>query len=435
MKVLLAVSGGIDSMYMLARSEELFPGSAAAVAHCNFRLRGQESDGDEIFVREWCAEHGVECFVKQFDTKTYAQTNGVSVEMAARDLRYAWFAELMSAEGFDAVAVAHNADDNAETLMLNLLRGTGSRGLRGMGARDIAGEGSGRVLRPLLGTTRAEISSWMEEHGIPHREDSTNALTVYKRNKLRNEVFPVFAEINPAFLRTLGSDMRHFAQVDDIAEDYFRTAAGKVRLPDGSFSIPALMALRHREYVLFRLLEPYGFDEAAVSALGTLLVSGGTLSGKTFEAPQWKAVTSSGRIMILPRQAPGKTGQLVADGPGNYCLGDRKFSIRVYGRPSGFQAKRPEGQLVADASKLPFPLSFRNWEDGDWMRPLGLRGRKKLSDMFVDLKWSLPEKEAAVILEHPDGAPGHAGALLCTRIDDSLKVSSGTEKIVEITLQ
>jgi len=432
MKVLLAVSGGIDSMYMLARSEELFPGSATAVAHCNFRLRGEESDGDEIFVRNWCAEHGFECFVKRFDTEAYAKEKGISIEMAARDLRYGWFAELMDGEGFSAVAVAHNADDNAETLMLNLLRGTGSRGLRGMGEREIAG---GMVLRPLLGISRAEISAWMEEHGVPHREDSTNAGTVYKRNKLRHEVFPVFAEINPSFLRTFGSDMRHFAQVDDIAEDYFRTVSKEVRIGEDSFSIPALKALAHPEYVLFRLLEPYGFDESAIDALGALLESGGTVSGKTFEAPGWKAVTGSDRVMILPRTSAGKALAIRAGGEGTYSLGSRCFTVKTFGRPSDLQLQRPEGQLIADADKLPFPLVFRNWEDGDWMRPLGLGGRKKLSDLFVDLKWSLPEKEAAVILVHPDGRAGHAGALLCSRLDDSLKVTDRTERIVEITLQ
>ena len=435
MKVLLAVSGGIDSMYMLARSKELFPGSETAVAHCNFRLRGEESDGDEIFVRNRCREYGIECFVKRFDTEAYAKEKGISVEMAARDLRYGWFAELMSSGGFSAVAVAHNADDNAETLMLNLLRGTGSRGLRGMGERELPG--GGRVLRPLLGVSRAEIAAWMEEHGVPHREDSTNAATLYRRNKLRHEVFPVFAEINPSFLRTLSADMRHFAQVDDIAEDYFRRAAASVTLPgpEKVISIPVLKGLDHKEYVLFRLLEPYGFDEAALDALCTLLDSGGTVSGKTFEAPRWKAVTGAGRIMILPRLAAEKGGTVRAAGPGDYRLGSRSFSVKIFDRSPGLQLQRPANQLIADAGKLPFPLVFRNWEDGDWIRPLGLGGRKKLSDLFTDLKWSLPEKEAAVILKHPDGRPGHAAALLGGRIDDSLKVTDSTERIVEITLQ
>ena len=430
-RILLAVSGGMDSMYMLARSGELFPGSEVAVAHCNFALRGAESDADEEFVRAWCSGHGIPIFVKRFDTADYAAEKHVSIEMAARDLRYEWFASLMAGEGFDAVAVAHNAGDNAETLILNLLRGTGSKGLRGMSERSF---GDGRVLRPLLGITREEIAAWMEAHGVPHREDSTNAETLYRRNKIRHEVFPVFAEINPSFLRTLEGDMRHFAQVDDIAEDYFRCNAPRVT-EGRDISIPALMKLKHRDYMLWRLLEPYGFDEAAVEALRSVLESGGTVSGKTFEAPEWKAVTSADRILILPRsQAPDGPFELLLGAPGEYEFKGQRLAVRIFDRPAELELRQPEGRLIADAASLPFPLRLRGWRDGDWIKPLGLAGRKKLSDLFVDLKWSLPRKEQAMVLEHPDGAKGHVAALLCSRIDNSLKVTGKAKTILEIEL-
>jgi tRNA(Ile)-lysidine synthase len=437
MKILLAVSGGMDSMYMLARSNELFPGSYIAVAHCNFCLREEESEEDEQFVRDWCTEHGITCYVKRFDTAAYAAKNGISIEMAARDLRYAWFAELLSAHRFGAVAVAHNSNDNAETLILNLLRGTGSRGLRGMGDRDIAGIGSGRVLRPLLGISREEISAWMQKHGVPHREDSTNAGTLYKRNKLRNEVFPVFAEINPSFLKTFAANMRHFAQVDDIAEEYFQNTAMSVYIlgEEDAISISALLSLEHWEYVLFRILEPYDFDEGTIDALSNLLASdGATISGKTFEAPDWKAVTGADKILLLPRVVEKSGSELEIVKPGVYGFKGQSIEVKVYERPSDLKLQRPEGQLIADADKLTFPLRLRGWEDGDWMRPLGLGGKKKLSDLFVDLKWSLPEKEEAIVLEHPDRQKGHVGALICERIGDSLKVTTVTERIVEISL-
>ena len=209
--LLLAVSGGIDSMYLANRAPELFPGARFGVAHCNFGLRGSESDGDEAFVRAWCDRHALPFYLRRFDTRAYAARNGLSIEMAARELRYAWFDELCREYGYEAVAVAHNADDNAETLVLNLLRGTGTRGLRGMGDRD-------GIVRPLLDTTREEIRNWMMDHGCAWREDSTNADNSPKRNRIRNEVFPVFARINPSFVRTLGEDMRRFARVDDIAD-------------------------------------------------------------------------------------------------------------------------------------------------------------------------------------------------------------------------
>lgn len=282
-RILLAVSGGIDSMYLANRAPELFPGARFAVAHCNFALRGAESDADEAFVRAWCAEHDLEYFVKRFDTRGYAAQHGVSIEMAARDLRYAWFAELRRTGGFDAVAVAHNADDNAETLLLNLLRGTGTRGLRGMGDRD-------GIVRPLLDIPREDIRAWMTARGLAWRDDSTNADSTPKRNRIRNEVFPVFARINPSFVRTLGDDMRRFARVDDIADSYFRAVREGLTTPSGDIRLPAVLALEHWEYVLWRLLEKAGLSGPTFEKLVALLrrykdAPRGTVTigGKTFE--------------------------------------------------------------------------------------------------------------------------------------------------------
>lgn len=250
-----------------------------AVAHCNFGLRGEESDGDEKFVRDWCAARGVKLFVKRFETSEYAAAHGISIEMAARELRYAWFAELCSQEGFDAVSVAHNADDNTETLLLNLLRGCGSRGLRGMSADS--GEFPSRIIRPLLGVSRSEIRSWMDSEGLSWREDSTNTDTYYKRNKLRSKVMPVFAEINPSYLRTLAADMERFAQVDDIAEDYYAWAAQECILPDGAIDLKKVVSFKHWEYLLFR------FTEGRLNSDGLLRLkmsveSGRPLGGKIF---------------------------------------------------------------------------------------------------------------------------------------------------------
>ncbi len=282
-RILLAVSGGIDSMYLANRAPELFPGARFAVAHCNFSLRGAESDADESFVRDWCAEHGIECFVKRFDTRAYASANGISIEMAARDLRYAWFAELLRDGGFDAVAVAHNADDNAETLLLNLLRGTGSRGLRGMCDHD-------GIVRPLLDLPRADIRAWMTARGLAWREDRTNADNTPKRNRIRNEVFPAFARINPSFVRTLGEDMRRFARVDAIADGYFCAVRDGLTSETGDIHIPAVLALEHWEYVLWRLLERAGLSGPTFEKLVDLLRrykeeprGTVTIGGKTFE--------------------------------------------------------------------------------------------------------------------------------------------------------
>ena len=290
MKVLLAVSGGIDSMYMLHRAPELFPGASFAVAHCNFCLRGEDSDADESFVRSACQSLGVECFTQQFNTTAYASEHGISVEMAARDLRYAWFRQLCTEHGFTALATAHNANDNAETMVLNLLRGTGTKGLRGIPSNP-------SLLRPLLGITREEIKKWMEENGYQWREDRTNAENEARRNKIRNLVFPVFAEINPSFVKTLGEDMARIRQTDDIAEDYYREAAAKIiKHADNSLeiSVVPLLELKHWRYVLWRLLEDCSFSAETFEKLCALLeryktepLGTVTLSGKTFQSPAY----------------------------------------------------------------------------------------------------------------------------------------------------
>lgn len=405
MKILLAVSAGIDSMYMANRAPELFPGAKFAVAHCNFSLRDQESDMDELFVRQWCSEQRMVCHVRRFDTRGYAAASGKSIEMSARDLRYAWFAQLCSEYGYDAVAIAHNANDNAETLILNLLRGTGVRGIRGMGERP-------GILRPLLGTRREEILFWMQSHGQAWREDSSNGINDVKRNIVRNEVFPIFRRINPSFINTLQEDMRRFAQVDDIAEDYYLSVRDAVLDNSGNIHIGSLLELRHWEYVLWRLLESSGIHREEFNALTDVLRSGRQYAGKTFGP----VTASSGRLVI--RQKSGETGQTL------------HWEIIPRNR---LDAVHPweEGITLLDADKISFPLKIRKWQEGDWMRPLGMNGRKKkLSDMFTDLKYSIDERRESEVLEL-DGH--HVAALLCRRIDESVKVDDGTKRVVRLS--
>lgn len=401
MKILLAVSGGIDSMYMAEKAQELFPCASFAVAHCNFCLRGEESDGDEEFVRKWAEAHGTECFCKHFDTAGHSAANGISIEMAARELRYGWFSELCSKHGFDALAVAHNANDNAETLILNLLRGTGSRGLRGMSADTIISSPHLHIIRPLLQTTREEIRSWMVGNGKEWREDRTNAESGYKRNKVRNCAFPVFCEINPSFVKTLNEDMRRFAQVGQIADDYFRGSG----LDPECVDIAGLVGFKHWRYLLFRLTEgKLNADE--LESLCAAIESGRPLDGKRFGP----LVVGGGKLLPADADAPG-------------------FSVEMVERSCISDLHQPHGTLLIDADKVELPLQTRSWQDGDWMIPLGMKGRKKLSDMFGDLGYTLPQKKAALLIPHPD-RNGRIAAIIGERIDDSVKVSGSTENIL-----
>ena len=300
MRILLAVSGGIDSMYMAEKFSRTARPEDLAVAHCNFHLRGEESDGDEEFVKDWCNKQGIECLVQHFETEDYASRHNVSIEMAARDLRYGWFADVCRKGGFEAVAVAHNANYNAETLILNLLRGTGGRGLRGMKAEGtVPGAPDVKLLRPLLETSREEITAFMTSEGLRWREDRTNADTIYKRNKIRNEVFPLFREINPSFLRTFSREMKHFSQENDIAERYFQSCT----LPslEEGVNVRELMKNDCWEWLLYRLCEPYGLSEETFDKLVELLSSGRTISGKVFQSPSWVLYIKGKILKASPR--------------------------------------------------------------------------------------------------------------------------------------
>ena len=262
-RALLAVSGGIDSMCMA--SAALQSGLPFAVAHCNFHLRGEDSNADAALVRSWCTSEGVEYHETDFDTAVYAQKHGISIEMAARELRYGWFAGLCREKGYAAVMVAHNANDNAETLILNLLRGTGIKGICGMSERSVqVYDGYAlTVLRPLLGVSRAQIEAFVYERAVPFREDRTNADVAYKRNRIRHEVLPVFEAINPSAIQTLSGDMAHFREVSALADEYFESFLKDLHctFPKLPVRIPleALSEKKYWKYLLFRLMEPYGF--------------------------------------------------------------------------------------------------------------------------------------------------------------------------------
>ena len=481
MKTLLAVSGGIDSMCMAdmySRAGEDF-----AVAHCNFHLRGEESDGDAALVERWARSHGVRFFRADFDTASYAASHGVSIEMAARDLRYRWFARVAETEGFDAVATAHNACDNAETLVLNLLRGTGSRGLRGMapcsnltlgnrrelslgncppdpshlrwappsydaeGGTNFQGTapaGGIVLVRPMLGMTRKEIEEYASEHGVEYREDRTNAENEYKRNRVRNVVFPEFEKINPSFIRTFAEDMEHFRQVDDIAEDYFRSAQKEIWTAPDSVSVQGLLGLKHRRYVIFRLLERFSFAPAVIAEVSALVEKAAagediTFSGKTFSSPTHLLRTAPGRLVIRPLSDAGQEESfIVVQGPGRYTFAGSQILVEEFEFSDDVPLKQPRGTLLCDADALGFPFILRNRMAGDWLRPFGMGGRaKKLSDLFTDLKLTGFEKDSAVIAVSPAPDPeseGHVAAVLGLRMDEALRVTKGSVRCIRISL-
>ena len=451
--LLLAVSGGVDSMCMADLFQSLDERVPFAVAHCNFRLRGEESDADEALVAEWAAKHSVPLHITSFDTEKYASDNCISIEMAARELRYGWFAGLCSQHGYRAVAVAHNANDNAETLLLNLLRGSGLKGVTGMSLMSplpcLAGSDA-VLLRPLLKCTRKQIEGYAFAHKVRYREDSTNAMSEYKRNRLRNDVFPIFESINPSFVRTLNREASYFEDALDIVEDYCRVAAEKMVSKSGdvlTVSLPALLSTARWRYILYYILEPYGFNSAVLASLEDLLLSDRTVSGKRFESQTHMLFTERDHLRVEPvgrvdAASVVSSAEVEEIMPvrcaGTYHFNGAAVTVEELDWTPDMPLKQPEGTLLFDAQKLRFPLVLRRWRDGDWLVPFGMRGKKKVSDLFADLKYDSLKKSSAVVLvdtvSDSMAQDGHVAAVLGVRSDDRYKVTSTTRRAIRISV-
>ena len=485
-------------MCLLDLFSKAVPSSDYAVAHCNFSLRGEESDGDQALVQEHAARSGTEVFVQRFDTETYAQLNGVSVEMAARELRYGWFAQLCAEHGFDVVVVAHNANDNAETLMLNLLRGTGLNGLHGMSvvtevAVDVRPSAPSTldsqesvslladvpskaqtvtVFRPLLEFTRKQIEGYVLCNRVPYRHDSSNFESDYKRNRIRNEIFPVFEKINPSFVRTLNREIGYFAEAGDIVENWCESQLPKVAsLVDGNLCIDtaALLATKNWRYLLYHILSPYNFNQQTLASIESLLTSSRTIPGKRFESPTHILLTARGYLTVLsrvsasvkdkssygifPPRGRGRGPACWEGANGVHCLSDdvmpvrasgiynfngTRFQVELTAWTSDMPLKQPSGTLILDASKLPLPFVCRKWRQGDWLAPLGMKGKKKVSDLFTDLKYDTLAKESSVIIvdTHTEGLAEqqHIAGVLGVRIDDRYKVTRSTQNVIRLTI-
>ena len=450
-RVLLAVSGGVDSMCMADVFLRQYGPDSFAIAHCNFHLRGEESDGDEAMVRAWADGHGVTCHVTCFDTTGYAGENGISIEMAARDLRYGWFARLCRENGYMAVAVAHNANDNAETLILNLLRGTGLKGLGGMFVvSDLPYAAPLKLIRPLLDCSRKMIEGYALAHKVPYREDSTNASSDYKRNRIRNEVFPIFEKINPSFIRTLNREMGYFSEAYDIVEDYCNSV-----IPDltGNLSIPTatLLSHPHWRYLLYYILEPYGFNHATLASIENLLLSDRTVSGKRFESDTHILMTERDVLTVVQRAPASDSTALqsgpsflnhgdnfmAVPGPGTYHLAGHVLKVEEISWTKDMSLRQPDGVLQFDATRLRFPFALRGWRQGDWLIPFGMKGRKKVSDLFADLKFTSLQKNGSVMIvdcEQKMAECQHVAGVLGVRIDDRYKITKNTSSIIRITV-
>ena len=385
-KVLLTVSGGKDSMAML----DLFCGANRsdgrfqfAVAHCNFQLRGKDSDDDQIFVENLCKAKKVVFHTKTFETKTYAKKNKVSIEMAARTLRYEWFEIMRQELNFDYIATAHHLNDSIETVLLNLTKGTGISGLKGISAKK------GHIIRPMLFASRKEIDDYVTKKGLSWKEDSSNASNDYQRNLIRNEVVPLLKKINPNLDETFARNLERFHSLEaDFRKNISHFKTTVMREENGIFflKIAYIKQWQSANYYLEELLKEFGFNYFQSKEIFNSLDG---LSGKMFYSENFTLLKDREDLVISPPLLSEQTKSIIIsleesnkEMTFDYFDNIIKFTVlNIEEIDTNFE--RNNTILFADFDKITFPITLRKWQEGDWFIPLGMNGKKKISDFLV----------------------------------------------------
>ncbi|MFI3259496.1 MAG: tRNA lysidine(34) synthetase TilS [Rikenellaceae bacterium] len=422
-KILLTVSGGVDSMVLL----DLFAKTdyQIGVAHCNFQLRGEESEEDEVLVEERAAEYGIEFFNKRFDTEAEMARTGESMEMAARRLRYTWFEDLCFEHDYTTIAIAHHADDSIETFFINLFRGTGLRGLTGIKKRI------GRVVRPLNFSTRKEILEYAASNQIPYREDSSNRSTKYLRNKIRLGLIPRIKEINPKFTQLMRSNLERLTDAQKFISSCIERIADEIiQEENGIYTLYAdrIDSDFPRKFVIYELLNGiFGFKGDTTDSLVRALDQG--TSGRRVYSKDFVAYTDREKILITKIEASDSCAVEVEQGAQRAYCGNSVLYLEniIIDLIENFD--QGENVALIDADKLQYPITLRRWEEGDSFVPLGMSGHKKVSDFLIDEKVSMPEKERQFVLT----SAGEIVWLIGRRIDDKYKIEEESENILRIT--
>jgi tRNA(Ile)-lysidine synthase len=422
-KLLVAVSGGADSMALCSLLKEA--GFNFAVAHCNFTLRGTESDADATFVEGYCLKNKIKFFYNSFDTTAYATKNKISTQMAARDLRYNWFEELIKKNKFDHLLTAHHLNDNIETFFINLLRGSGINGLKGIVPK------SGKKIRPLLFATREEIEIYIADKSILYREDSSNKEDKYLRNRLRHKLIPELKSLNPSFEQNFGSQLEILQQVNQLVNaevEKKKKLLAIVKKDLCKIDIDKLKRSGSPKLFLYEIIKDYGFNSVQAANIYDGLDG---LTGKMFLSDTHQLLKDRKHLIIRDKSETQdeeisiykKTDKLKEP----VCL-----QISYYKIKKGEETKIPALKNVAylDADKLKFPMKLTRWQTGDKFRPLGMRDFKKLSDFFVAEKMNLFEKENQWVLRNKEAIVW----ILDRRIDDRFKITSTTKNVCIIEL-
>ena len=417
-KLFLAVSGGLDSMVLLHLFNQL--PYEIAVLHCNFQLRGLESFGDQDFIQNYCDQNNIPIFTTQFDTEAFAKDYKLSTQVAARELRYSWFYELLETKKFDFILTAHHADDNLETFIINLTRGTGLDGLTGIP------EQNDKIIRPLLPFSRDEILTYAEENKIQWREDSSNASNKYLRNKIRHDLVPMLKEINPAFLNAFQKTQSYLQESLEMVEDASIMIYQQVAKEEGDdihFDLKQLKKLPNNRSYLYQWLKEFGF--AAWNDIYDLVEG---QSGKQVFSESFRLLKNRDTLILSPisEMSEKEEFQIAANDT------EVNFPLKLTLCNVSHITIDSNKAIFVDAAKIQFPLILRKWNEGDVFHPFGMEGRsKKVSKLFKDEKLSLIEKEKIWILSSDNQIVWVIGL----RQDDRFRVENTTNNILKIELQ
>jgi tRNA(Ile)-lysidine synthase len=420
-RLLIAVSGGVDSVVLCELSKQ--SGYDFAIAHCNFQLRGEDSNRDEKFVKALAAKYGVPFYLQHFDTNTISRQEKKSIEETARDLRYAWFEELRIANAFNYIVTAHHADDNIETVMMQFFRGTGIRGLRGILPKQ------NNIIRPLLFAKRSELEIFLLENNLAHVTDHTNLESDYTRNHFRNNILPLIEKSYPGAKENILKNITRFTGVAELYQQSIDQQKKRLLECKGNeVHIPVLKLLETAplETVVYEIIKAYGFTSHQTTDAIALLQSE---TGKYIQSPTHRIIKNRNWIIISPNQSGEAQNILIEENDSRIEFAGKSIELQKFPNTN---FKIQNSALLAQVSldAITFPLLLRKWKQGDYFYPLGMQKKKKLSRFFTDQKLSLTDKQNAWVIEMDKKIVWIVGH----RIDDRFKITSSTKQVLVIKL-
>jgi tRNA(Ile)-lysidine synthase len=423
-KIIVACSGGCDSVLLSILLHQL--NYKIVLAHCNFKLRGDEANEDENFVKQLAQQLNTEFYSVHFDTEKYAQQNKLSIQQAARKLRYDWFEKLLVDLQFDKIATAHHLNDSIETVFINLIRGTGIAGLTGIAAKK------NHIVRPLLFATRNELETYAAIHKINFRTDSSNLNEDYTRNKIRHQIIPILQTINPSFETTMQKNMDRFATTENIfTASIHKKIQSAITQNNNEWRINIKLIHHHFAFatLLFELLKPFGFNASQVDSI---ITAKELKSGNEYFSEQYRMVLHQHQLIITLKNIAHNSVIIVDENEANITLSNSTIGIEKINWSAENKIDAAKNVGLIDAKKITYPLIFRHWKQGDYFYPIGMNNKKKkLSDYFTQLKLNTFQKEKTWLLCSGDYIVWVVGM----RLDERFKVTEQSKQVLKLTIK